>query len=1848
MSATIAVDSLNGMNVSFSVYDDLGNLLALSSPGATNYTAGLNNLVSPANGTYFIQVSGDVGVDFNLVLTKGADFTTQPNSAPSTAQNITATQQSGDNRLGGVVGSIVNPSGAFLATTIEGIDANGSDCGCEPPDTNAAVGNGFVAETVNMDFRVWDTTGNIILDEPLNALLDGGNTGGEPYVEYDAVANRWFVTSIDNNAPGDEYLSVSTDGTPIDGFTTYQVPLAAPGDRPDFAKFGYNASAIVIEAQDYSTSTSNFVQTVVTTVDIKALIGGTLTYYQSVPPAEFRALTPAQMTDDTAGTTMWFMSTDGENFPSNTIRVTEMTNLLSNSPVYTTYSLAVNTFGDTALANQPGAPGSVQTNGPTTTSVDYLDGKMVTALTATDASDNFSQSHVHWYEVDVSSGTPVLVQEGLINPGPGVATYFGSAAIDPVGNIGISYMQSSSTEYVSASVAGHIAGTPLGTTTAGTVIAPGGGLIPNSVGVGGYGSAVYDPGSGLFWGANEYNGSDGSTDIWRTKVASFAVLATIGTDYYSVNANAGDNLHFSTTTPGGGPSEFINNFYPELLLFDPNGNLVAVAAGNGADGRNSVIDFTVPDGDAGQWVIEVTPSPNTPQPTQGEYGLLVTGATGSLSPYVVTSTTPPPGALVQPPSAITVSFNDPVYVPSLTAGELEVNGVPATAVSDVNGNTVTWTIDPNSYATGIDLPNVVTIGADAFGNQIMDVSGQTLIPFSYTFFTTNVAPAIVSSSVDGQVFSPAPANPTEIVTFSQPMNTSFTTASSFALHGNYRSVSYAAASWSWDPTGTILTINFSGLPDDSYTITLLAGGFDNVVGIPLASDYIANFAVTLGEAAFGGEFTPFAPAGSLIYTGTDTHVLATSTDIDYLTVNLNAGETLTVIATPTTPSLQLVTGVFDPAFNLIGITTAPAQGDSAVLETVTAATTGTYEIAVADINGGLGLYSIQAYLNTYAKQGTANDTIGTAQGISGSSFLLGTSGADRLGVVGSLPSNPVSPPVPDTQDYYSFSLSQGESATIVATSQNGDNLAITLVDGNGNVLASGVGGATNVNASIENFVATFTGKYYVEITGDPGLQYSLVVMRDATFSIEPHNTISTAESVTGTDGVLGDLASPSTVVNDWYLVNVQAGQALSLQSSTPSDQGGQFPNTASLEIELFDSFGNLVAVGTKLSDGRNEALFFNAPITGAYHIKVIEDPGGAGEYYVAVNTASYPSGSASGEVFNDLNGSGSLIPGDPGLTGWEVDLYDANNNFVASQLTDANGDFNFQGLAPGTYTVAEKLHTGWTQTAPPPLSFTISVTAGSTVTSLDFGDFQNITISGQAYDDLNDNGTADPGEPGLRGWTIDLLDANGNILATTTTDAQGDYNFAGVGPGVVTVSEVLMTGWTQTQPINSASYSLTTQSGFDETGLNFGNFRMTTVSGVVYNDISGSGIPSPLDPNLANWTIDLENTSGNVLASVLSTSTGRFSFTSVPAGTYLIAEVVPANWVQTEPFYPTVYTINTQSGMNVSGLVFGDHASPALNPSAVIDNGQPGYAETGSWSTAPGGYGGTSRIAATTSGSVATATASWTFNGLTSGSYAVYVTYVGHSTYSAAAPFTVYDGGSSLGTVDIKESILVTQSHGGPSQGSYGGVGWLRLGTYTINSGTLEVLLRNSASGQFVDANGILIVPQSTPAFVSLSSTGANSDAPSGLGTIPPIATTNLSQTPSTTVSGKSPTVAISGVSAPSAVHLVYNQGATTINTTTASNLIDEALNQVGTAGKKKSSKRLDVRGAGMAVIPSLAPAQAIPSMPKSNPGFSSERNNIHDRTRSKITCVCLAGRHGDPGSGRSRACRLGRRYAHA
>ena len=100
----------------------------------------------------------------------------------------------------------------------------------------------------------------------------------------------------------------------------------------------------------------------------------------------------------------------------------------------------------------------------------------------------------------------------------------------------------------------------------------------------------------------------------------------------------------------------------------------------------------------------------------------------------------------------------------------------------------------------------------------------------------------------------------------------------------------------------------------------------------------------------------------------------------------------------------------------------------------------------------------------------------------------------------------------------------------------------------------------------------------------------------------------------------------------------------------------------------------------------------------------------------------------------------------------------------------------------------------------------------------------------------------------------------------------------------------------------------------------------------------------------------------------------------------------------------------------------------------------------------------------------------------------MYLTFADKSQYSNAAPFTVYDGPTPNGVQAIDESIRVTRGQGGRAQGSYGGVGWLQLGSYSISSGTLEVVLGNRASNSFVDADGLLIVQEGdTPSLATMN-----------------------------------------------------------------------------------------------------------------------------------------------------------------
>jgi protocatechuate 3,4-dioxygenase beta subunit len=452
-----------------------------------------------------------------------------------------------------------------------------------------------------------------------------------------------------------------------------------------------------------------------------------------------------------------------------------------------------------------------------------------------------------------------------------------------------------------------------------------------------------------------------------------------------------------------------------------------------------------------------------------------------------------------------------------------------------------------------------------------------------------------------------------------------------------------------------------------------------------------------------------------------------------------------------------------------------------------------------------------------------------------------------------------------------------------------------------------------------------------------------------------------------------------------------------------------------------------------------------------------------------------------GDVFNDLNGNGVQEAGEPGLQGWTVQLLDSSSNVVASTLTDANGNYTIANIGAGTYTVQEVPQPGYVQTTPAlPGTYNFTTSGGDDILGLNFGNSQPGGFTGTAYVDTNGNGTRDAGEPALANWKVDLINSGGTVVATAITGSNGHYTFKNVAPGAYTIAEEVHAGWVVTQPGAPGTYTLNTVSGTTVGSLDFGDFKTISAQGTIFNDVNGNGTQDTGEPGLQGWIVGLRNASGGVVATQTTDSNGHYVFTGIGPGAYSVGQAVQDGWVQTRPGYPLDFSFTTKSGQNLSSMRFGDHASPDLHPLAAIDNGQAGYSETGSWSTVGGGFNGSNRVATTTQGSANTDTATYDFTGLAAGQYDVYVTFFGKHTYSSAAKFSVSDGGTHLGNAFINESILVTQTQGaGPrAQGSFGGVGWLGLGTFSISSGELVVVLGNKAVGNFVDADGVLIVKE--------------------------------------------------------------------------------------------------------------------------------------------------------------------------
>ena len=105
--------------------------------------------------------------------------------------------------------------------------------------------------------------------------------------------------------------------------------------------------------------------------------------------------------------------------------------------------------------------------------------------------------------------------------------------------------------------------------------------------------------------------------------------------------------------------------------------------------------------------------------------------------------------------------------------------------------------------------------------------------------------------------------------------------------------------------------------------------------------------------------------------------------------------------------------------------------------------------------------------------------------------------------------------------------------------------------------------------------------------------------------------------------------------------------------------------------------------------------------------------------------------------------------------------------------------------------------------------------------------FFNVSIGGTIFDDRNGNGVRDHDERGFNHQTVRLLDAGGNVIATTTTRGGGEYSFDnGLDLGHYQVQVETPSGWISTTPDAGAVHATL---GGEITGVNFGFARSPLV-----------------------------------------------------------------------------------------------------------------------------------------------------------------------------------------------------------------------------------------------------------------------------------------------------------------------------------------------------------------------------------------------------------------------------------
>lgn len=431
---------------------------------------------------------------------------------------------------------------------------------------------------------------------------------------------------------------------------------------------------------------------------------------------------------------------------------------------------------------------------------------------------------------------------------------------------------------------------------------------------------------------------------------------------------------------------------------------------------------------------------------------------------------------------------------------------------------------------------------------------------------------------------------------------------------------------------------------------------------------------------------------------------------------------------------------------------------------------------------------------------------------------------------------------------------------------------------------------------------------------------------------------------------------------------------------------------AGVTLRLMDS--DLNFTGDEVTTNADGSYCFTELVAGEYHIQEIQPE----NYLDGIDTAGFVDGVATGmadsekdEMWNILiqggqQGTeynfGEVLPGsiegyvhtDPNgdcvfdesqgdrpIEGVLMQLRNEANEVIETARTDANGFYKFENLTPGKYTVRQVqpdgfVTSGETVGSGNGTAFTnrianIDLNSDTQLVNYNFCEIQPSVISGYVHTDLDGNCEFDEsaGEVPLENVLIQLVNADGDVIDSVRTDADGFYEFTDVMPGTYSLRQVQpdglydagqvvgvddVTGQTGSGVIADNMFTqLVIRGGESLTDYNFCELPPATIAGYVHTDLDGNCEfdESVGEVPIENTLIQLLDESGNVVDSVRTDADGFYEFGDIAPGTYSVRQVQPDGLFNAGQ----VVGVNERTGEAGSGLL-----SDNLMSEIVISGGE--------------------------------------------------------------------------------------------------------------------------------------------------------------------------------------------------------------------------------------------------------------------------------------------------------------------